>query len=125
MLNLENSTCFVLEEISINITKTKISTNAVDYTNILKSFFFQLIEKPMRVTNLSQSIIDHLVTNDQKPLIAPRVIECGSLSDRYPVFILEEKIKIYNATPTKQFAFRNLRNFKADQYCNDLEFSLN
>ena len=35
-----------------------------------------------------------------------------------------DKLKCYNATPTEQIVFRNRRNFQADQYCNDLESSL-
>ena len=47
------------------------------------------------------------------------------LSDHYPVFVSVDKLKSYNATPTEQIVFRNRKNFQADQYCNDLESSLN
>ena len=67
--------CFVLTDINININKSKMSIHAVDYTNILKSYSFsQLIDKPTRVTNLSQSIIDHIITNDNKSQNALGVI---------------------------------------------------
>ena len=103
-----------------------MSTHAVDYTNILKSYSFsQLIDKPTRVTDLSQSIIDHIITYDHKSHIAPGVIEYGDLSDHYPEFDSVDKLKSYNATSTEQIVFRNRRNFHADQYCNDLEPSLN
>ena len=59
----------------------------------------------MRVTNLSQSIIDHIVTNNHKLHIAPGEIEYKDLSDHNPVFALEEKIMSYNATPTEQTVF--------------------
>ena len=94
-----------------------MSTNAVDYTNILKSYFFsQLIVKPTRVTDLSQSIIDHIITNDHKSHIAPGVIEHRDLGNHYPVSVSVDKLKSYNATPTEQIVFRNRRNFQADQY---------
>ena len=126
LLNIENSTCFVLEDININISKSKIPTHAMDYSNILKSYSFsQLIDKPTRVTDLSQSIIDHIVTNDHKSNIAPGVIEYRDLSNHYPVFVLVDKLRSYNATPTEQILFQNWRNFQADQYCNDFESSLN
>ena len=51
--------------------------------------------------------------------------EYGDLKDHYPVFVSVDKLKSYNATPTEQIVFRNLRNFQANQYCNNLEFSLN
>ena len=62
-LNRENCTCLVLGDININLNKSKISTHALDYTNILKSYAFShLIDKPTIVTNLSQqSIIDHII----------------------------------------------------------------
>ena len=117
LLNVENSMYFVLGDINININKSKMSTNAVDYTNILKSYFFsQLIVKPTRVTDLSQSIIDHIITNDHKSHIAPGVIEHRDLSNHYPVSVSVDKLKSYNATPTEQIVFRNRRNFQADQY---------
>ena len=103
-----------------------MSTHAVDYTNTLKSYSFsQLIDKPTRITDLFQSIIDHIITNDHKPHIAPGVIEYGDVSDHYPVFVLVDKLTSYNATPTVPIVFRNRRNFQADRYCNDLESSLN
>ena len=103
-----------------------MSTHAVDHTNILKSYsFFHLIDKPTRVTDFSQSIIDHIITNDHKSHIEPGVIEYGNLSDHYPVFVSIDKLKSSNATPPEQNIFRNRRNFQADQYCNDLEASLN
>ena len=94
MLNVENSTCSVFGDINININKSKMSTHAVDYTNILKSYSFsQLIDKPMRVTNFSQNIIDQIITNDHKSHIALGAIDYGDLSDHYPVFVLVYKIK--------------------------------
>ena len=71
------------------------------------------------------SQIDHIITNDHKWHIAPGVIEYGEISEHYPVFVLVDKLKSYNATPTEQVVFRNRRNFQADRYCNDLESSLN
>ena len=103
-----------------------MSTHAVDYTNILKSYSFsQLIDKPTRVTNLSQNIIDQIITYDHKSHIALGVIDYGDFSDHYPVFVSVYKIKSYDATPTEQIVFLNPRNYQADQYCNDLESSLN
>ena len=126
LLNVNNATCFVLGDMNININKSKMLTHAVGYTNILKSYsFFQLIDKPTRLTDSSQSIIDHIITNDHNLHIAPAVIEYGDLSDHYPVFVSIDKPKSCNATPTEQIVFRNQRNFQADQYCNDLESNLN
>ena len=126
LLNVDNATCFILGDMNININKSKMPTHAVDYTNILKSyFFFQLIDKPTGVTDFSQSIIDHIITNDHNSHIAPGVIEYGDFSDHYPVFVSIDKLKSCNATPTEQIVFRNRRNFQADQYCNDLESNLN
>ena len=105
-LNIQNCALFVLWNINLNLNKSKISHYAFDYTNILKSTFFsQLLDKPTRVTNLSQSIIDHIITNDHALHIAPGVIEYGDLSDYYPVFISTEKINHYTATPTEQAVF--------------------
>ena len=126
LLNVDNATCFILGNMNIDINKSKMSTHAVDYTNILKSYsFFQLIDKPTRVTDLSQNITDHIITNDHNSHIAPGVIEYGDLRDHYPVFVSIDKPKSWNATPTEQIVFRNRRNFLADQYCNDLESNLN
>ena len=126
LLNVNNTTCFVLGYMNININKSKMSTHAVDYTNILKSYsFFQLIDKPTRVTDFSQSIIDHIITNDHNSHIEPGVIKYGDLRDHYPVFVSIDKSKSCNATPTEQIVFQNWRNFQADQYSKDLESKIN
>ena len=106
LLNVKNSTCFVLGDININGNKSKMSTHAVDYTNILKSYSFsQLIDKQTRVTDLSQSNIDHIITNDHKSHISSGVIEYGDSSDHYRVFVSVDKLKSYIATPPEQIFF--------------------
>ena len=73
----------------------------VDYTNILKNdSFSQLINKSTRVTNLSQSIIDDIIANDDdhKSHIAPAATEYENLSDHYPVFVSVDKSKNCNTT---------------------------
>jgi len=44
-----------------------------------------LITKPTRVTEKSQTIIDHILTNDTKHNIAPGVIRTGKFSDHYVI----------------------------------------
>ena len=71
-----NETFFVLGDININISPVHRSTAANRYINMLLSHGVQpLITLPTRVTDVSATIIDHILTNDIKHSLEPGVIQ--------------------------------------------------
>ena len=48
--------------------------------------YFSLITKPTRVTVSSQTVIDHILTNDCRSLITPGVFSY-KISDHSPIFV--------------------------------------
>ena len=57
-------------DVNTNVTPTR------DYLHMLQSnACINLITKPTRVTSKTQTIIDHIVTNDSKSSITPGVLD--------------------------------------------------
>ena len=71
----------------INIASTFKRFNYVDdYVNMLASNgYFPLITLPTRVTDISSTIIDHIITNNHNNNILLGVIKTD-LCDQYPLF---------------------------------------
>ena len=75
-----NETFFILGD--INISPVHRSTAANRYINMLLSYgVLPLITLPTRVTGVSATIIDHVLTNDIKHSLEPGVIQTQDTSD--------------------------------------------
>ena len=86
---LNNAKLYLIGNLNINIcTSNKyFSNDAIDYVNMLASnSFFSIISLPTRVTDISATLIDHIITNDCKKSIFPGIIK-SDLSDQYPIFL--------------------------------------
>ena len=86
--------------------------------------FCDLITKPARVTSTTQTIIDHILTNDNESIMIPGVLSY-KMSDRYPIYCAIKNIN--NNKPTSAFnkySFRNTKNIDGNNFRNDLETAL-
>ena len=81
----------MLSDVNINtLSSTSTCTNnntGVDYMNLLTSHCVaSLINKPTRVTATTAACLDHILTNENRYVLTPAVIEC-SITDHYPIMV--------------------------------------
>ena len=95
----------------INIDLSTNTTLTSDYMRLLHSnAFCNLITKPTLVTSTTQTIIDHILTNDNESIMTPGVLSY-KISDHYPIYCAIKNIN--NNKPTSAFnkySFRNTKN---------------
>ena len=86
-------------DVNTNVTPTR------DYLHMLQSnACINLITKPTRVTSKTQTIIDHIVTNDSESSITPGVLDYG-LSDHSPIYCEIFKSKPKTRNTARHFFF--------------------
>ena len=89
---------------------------------LLVMVIFPLITLPARVTAVSSTIIDHLITNNHKNYTSPVIIKTG-FTDRYPIFCFIDVVNCSDKTNQKIFR-RDFLNFNAENFCYDLHNAL-
>ena len=120
-LNLDHKRFFVLGDMNINTSK---QTNCCkDYLNLLSSnCATNIIDVPTRVTATSATVLDHIITKENKHQIFPAVVDYD-ITDHYPVMALvNNKLNHKNVQPkfTRSFA-----KFNSDSFNNDLQKRIN
>ena len=83
--------------------------------------YFLLITVPTRVTAVSGTIIDKLITNDHKNIISG--IIKTDLTDHYPIFCFIDAVTCCNKTNQNIFR-RDFLNFNAQDFRDDLSNAL-
>jgi len=86
---LSNVKCyyFILGDININ-TSSKTSHLTQEYLNMLASnSASSVITSPTRVTDITSTVLDHILTNESRYSLTPFVINYV-ISDHYPVMVL-------------------------------------
>ena len=84
-LTSEKRTFYILGDININISESISSIQTNNYiNNITSNGAFNIITKPTRVTPISETLIDHVITNDITHTIVPSII-LSDLTDHYPI----------------------------------------
>ena len=79
-----------------------------DYVDMLHSLSCKLlVDKPTRITKHSNTLIDHIYTNDVKSSIVSGII-IDDLSDHLPIFAISEK-----ASPQKVYPKKKLEKLMA------------
>ena len=74
-LNRHHDKALILGDINIDLNSDKNLVCLTDYSHILQSnAFISLIDKPTRVTRTSQTVIDHILTNDCESILTPGVL---------------------------------------------------
>ena len=92
-----DSSCSSIIMGDINIDLLKVSANArfMEFYTIMTSFnYCPLIRRPTRVTDESQTLIDHIWTNEPHTVFNSGIVSYD-LSDHFPVFaVIEQNIAV-------------------------------
>ena len=122
-LNRKNTKVLLKDDINIDLPT--YTTLPSDYMRLLHSnAFCNLITKPTRVTSTTQTIIDHILTNDNESIMTPGVLSY-KISDHYPTYCAIKNIN--NNKPTgalNKYSFRNTKNIDGNNFRNNLETAL-
>ena len=120
-LNLDHKRFFVLGDMNINTSKR--TNYSKDYLNLLNSnCATNIIDVPTRVTTSSATVLDHIITNENKHQIFPAVVDYD-ITEHYPVMALVNNELIHkNVQP--EFS-RSFANFNSDSFNNDLQKRIN
>ena len=123
ILNKKRSEVILMGDINVDLKYD--SSLKSEYLHMIESnAFSSLIIQPTRVIAGSQTIIDHLLTNDTESVITPGVF-LYKLADHYAIYCF---ISIYNFKHTKNhestYTFRNIHSVDGNIFRNDLESSL-
>ena len=77
---------FVLGDININTKMT--NRNSSNFINMLSSHCSTSItDLPTRVTCTSATVLDHIITNENRHVIRPVVIH-HSITDHFPIMVI-------------------------------------
>ena len=98
--------------------------DGLKYLNtIFSNGAYSLINKPTRVINVSQTTIDHIVTNDSTHVIYP-VIFLSDLTDHYPIACCvtrEPNRTNLKIKPDNHYCYRDTGQFNCDWFRMELE----
>ena len=119
---LKTTKVYLIGDVNINIFLINNAKYAGDYDNELTSNgYFPLITISTHVTHVSSTLIDHLISNDQKDSIFSLVIETD-LTGHYPMICSVNTFTFFNKLNQQMFK-RDLLNFNAENVCEDLHKS--
>ena len=115
---------YILGDINLNLNSTNLSSSPSDYLRMLQSHaYFSLITKPTRVTVSSQTVIDHILTNDCRSLITPGVFSY-KISDHSPIFVSITHSNLNKTNSNAKYFYRNIISKNDDNFRTDLESAL-
>ena len=82
-----------------------------------------LITKPIRISNNSSTIIDHIITNDSKQELESFIVK-SDLTDHYPIFCVINKNSTNNKKDIEKLFCRDKTKFCLELFCKDLQTNL-
>ena len=105
----------LLGDININLDSDNKLSHLADCSRLIQSnAFISLIDQPTRVTTFSQTVIDHILTNDSVSTSTSGVFRY-KLADHYSTLCINFKY------PGKKdcFTFRKIKSVNQDDFCNN------
>ena len=117
---IENKETILLGDFNINFIKgTSINST---WNNITNSFrLSQLVSKPTRVTSTSETVIDHVYSNEPANITNIQV-PCLSLSDHFPVCFNRKSTQHHQNGPLHNtIHYRSYKHFNEQNFLKDLE----
>ena len=109
----------IFGDINIDVNANVTATH--DYLRMIESnAFINLITKPTRITQSSQTTIDHILTNDSQSSITPGIL-IFSISDHLSTFCNIVKPLRQCAKNKKPLTFRNTKSIDGNEFRIDLE----
>ena len=120
-----NETFFILGDISMIISPVNRSTAANQYINMLLSHgVLPLITLPTRVTDVSATITDHVLTNDIKHSRKPGVMQTQDISNHYLLYCQKGNVPTYKKAEESFGYYRHKSKFDSDTFNEDLNQTL-
>ena len=114
---------YICGDLNIDVNPMNCCNNASTYTQMVASNrAYLLMDKPIRITNTSQTFIDHIITNDTISITYP-IIFLSDITDHYPVAcvltnsIYEQK----NKHCEQPIYYRDMSYFKKDDVNAELQ----
>ena len=119
-------TFFISGDITINISTSDRSAVANQYINILTSCStVPIITKLTRVTKTIATVLDHVITNDNKHELVPGIFESSNLSDHYIIFCqINDLSSAKKESPTVNY-YRDKSKFNSQLYNSNLQQAQN
>ena len=112
---------FVLGDININ-TKTTNLNSSIFIDMLSSNCSTSIIDIPTRATWTSSTVLDHIITSENRHVIRPVVID-HSITDHFPIMAIIDK-KFATTITSQKFA-RSFRNFDSVTYNYDLQSQFN
>ena len=107
-------------DINVDLNSIAPLSYTSEYLHVLQSnVFSNLICKPTRVLKTSQTIIDHILSNDSESIITSKLL-LYKISDHFPIFCTIENPK-FKASNSKTSILRDLKTIHGLKFRNDLE----
>ena len=120
---LSNKQYHLFGDFNINVYSTVNNEGGLNYLNtISNNGAFSLINKPTRVKSVSQTTIDHIITNDSTHVIYP-IIFLSDLTDHYPIACCVTGDSNRTNLKIKQdnhYCYRDTDQFNCDWFKTDL-----
>ena len=117
-VQLEDKEIILLGDLNRDLLNARINTDWTDFTNSLG--LTQLVEKPTRKTEFSETLIDHIYTDHEENIVNVNVPAIG-LSDHYGVFC-SRKIRFKEKKHCHQtIKYRSFKNFNETNFLSDLQ----
>ena len=120
----ENKPTILMGDINIDIMsdkKDKLQESWISLTTNIQ--LNQIIKEPTRVTNTSETLIDHIYVSDDLPVLYSSPIKY-SISDHFPVFAVFKMTNIdysKNDGRHKIIGYRKYNNFNSATFLSDLQ----
>jgi len=104
----------------MNLNSDKNASPLVDYLHLLQSnAVISLIDKPTRVTQSSQTVIDHILINNNESMIEPGVFNY-KISDHNATYYVTHNPCFKSLKLKNSYTFKNIKFLNRDKFCNDL-----
>ena len=121
---LSNKQHYLFGDFNVNVNSTVNNEGGLNYLNtIFSNGAYLLINKPTRVTNVSQTTIDNIVTNNSTHVIYP-IIFLSDLTDHYPIACCVTGDSNRTNLKIKQdnhYCYKDTSQFNCDWFIMDLQ----
>ena len=115
--------CYILGDLNINTYSSTLKNDGHEFLNALNSNAFQsLITEPTRVTQISKTTIDHILTNENHYNVYNAVLQY-KISDHHITLCTISKCPTPNPNVFVQKRF-DLKKFNQAEFCVNLQISL-
>ena len=124
IISNRRSTAMVMGDFNIDLSGDNNRSPLPDYVQILQSnSFVSIVTLPTRITPTSQTIIDHIFTNDIVSVITPGVFTY-QISDHRSIFCTLTVTKLKTSGIKAFYALRNTSSLDRRKFLNDLSDAL-